>query len=100
MKKNTIIALAAALLATSVPAFAATHHMTGNAQQDEQCLKDCQMLVRDCGQEVDSIQQQIKKLKTALNENSGKYTAAQLSVLKNRLESAQKTLRVLERGGA
>lgn len=100
MKKTMMILVAAALFAGSVPVMAAEQGAVKTSQMDEQCRKDCDMLIRNCGQEVDSIQQRIQKLQHAIKSNASTYTREQLNKLKDSLENAQRTLSNIERGGA
>lgn len=100
MKKKLIILMAASLFAASVPAMAMEHGEAKTQQQKEQCQKDCDMLMKNCLHEVDSIQQRIQKLQQAVRNDGNTYTRDQLNKLKLDLENAQKTLTNLERGGA
>ncbi len=100
MKKSIITLLAVAMVAVSVPAFAADPQLDASHQKtmDEQCAKECDLLLRDCGQEVDSIQQRIKKLKVKINEEgASKYTLEELKILNKKLKDANETLRSLEK---
>ena len=101
MKKTMIILMAASLFAASVPAMAMDHGaMNNSTQMDEQCQKECDMLIKNCAQEVDSIQQRIQKLQTALQSKGNTYTRDQLKKLQQNLEDAQTTLVNIQRGGA
>jgi hypothetical protein len=61
MKKSIISMLAVALVGLSVPVFAMEHqHDASQKTMDAQCAKECDMLLRDCAQEVDSIQERSK----------------------------------------
>jgi len=65
---------------------------------DEQCARECDLLLRDCGLEVDSIQQRIKKLQVLINEKGATtYTQEELKILNKKLKEATETLRVLEK---
>ena len=56
------------------------------------------MLLRNCTQEVDSIQDRIKKLQVAINEKGADtYTREELKILNQKLKEADETLRVLQR---
>ena len=87
--KKMIMILAVSMLGTSLPALAATHATIGH---DENCIRDCQMLVKNCGQEVDSIQQRISKLDREISKGSAIYTAQELKILKRNLQEAEDTL--------
>jgi len=65
---------------------------------DEQCAKECEMLLRNCVQEVDSIQQRIMKLQIEIKEKGANtYTLEELKTLNMKLKEANETLRVLEK---
>lgn len=101
MKKRMVILMATALFAATVPAIAMDHgSLQNHQQQDAQCVKDCELLLRNCAQEADSIQQRIQKLKSAIQNKSNSYTVEQLKTLKEKLEEVQKNLAVIEKGGA
>ena len=100
MKKSIITLLAFAMVAVSVPAFAVDpqHDASHKKTMDEQCARECDLLLRDCGQEVDSIQQRIKKLQVLINEKGATtYTLEELKILNKKLKEANETLRVLEK---
>jgi TolA-binding protein len=100
MKKTMVILMATSLFAAAVPAMAMDmdHGRMQNQQQvDAQCVKDCDLLLRNCGQEVDSIQQKIQKLQSAVQDNSSAYTRDQLNKLKQQLKDAKDTLETLEK---
>ncbi|WP_324084597.1 hypothetical protein [Geomonas sp.] len=68
-------------------------------RHDERCQKECDMLVKNCRAEVDSIQQRIQRLQTAINSHGDSYNRDQLNQLKRNLEEAQQTLASLEKAG-
>ena len=100
MKKSIITLLAVTMVAVSVPAFAADPQLDVSHKKtmDEQCARECDLLLRDCGQEVDSIQQRIKKLQTKIkDEGASTYTLEELKILNKKLKEANETLRTLEK---
>lgn len=99
MKKSIITLLAVAMVAVSVPAFAQEYrHDASQKTMDEQCARECDLLLRDCSLEVDSIQQRIKKLQVEINEKGAStYTLEELKSLNKKLKEANDTLRVLEK---
>jgi len=100
MKKTIVILMATSLFAAAVPAMALDHVSMHNHQQhDDQCAKDCDLLLRNCSQEVDTIQQRIQKLQSAIQNKGNTYTLDQLKKLKQKLEDAKETLSGLESGG-
>ncbi len=100
MKKTMVILMATSLFAASVPAMAMDmDHGSMQSQQhgDAQCGKDCDMLLENCGQEVDSIQEKIHKLQSAVQDKNSSYTRDQLNKLKQQLKDAKDTLETLEK---
>jgi peptidoglycan hydrolase CwlO-like protein len=99
MKKSIITLLAVTMVAVSVPAFAGEHqHGASMKTMDEECTKECDLLLKNCALEVDSIQQRIKKLQVAINEKGATtYTLEELKTLNKKLKEANETLRVLEK---
>ena len=94
--KKVLMILAASMLATSLPALAADHSHNGH---DEKCIKECQMLVKNCGQELDTIQQRITRLNSELGKGTSVYTTEELRILDRKLQDAQDTLANLTMGG-
>lgn len=100
MNKRLIILMTLALFAVAAPVLAEEGHTHGvsHSPMDEQCQKECEMLIRNCSQEVDSLQQRIKKLDDILNEKGAtNYTRDELKKLEQQLQDAEETLRRLER---
>lgn len=95
MKRKLAMLMAVALLAVSAPVMAADGgtHKT----HDAKCERECTLLLRDCSNEVDSLQDRIKKLQTAITEKSDTYTRDELTVLKKQLQDANETLRLLNK---
>ena len=98
MKNSIVTLLTAAMVAVSAPAFPVEHqHDASQNKMDAQCVKECDMLLRDCSLEVDSIQLRIKKIQVEINEKGATtYTLEELKTLKNKLKEANETLRVLQ----
>jgi peptidoglycan hydrolase CwlO-like protein len=98
MKKSIITLLAVAMIAISAPAFAIEHnHDASQKTMSEQCARECEMLLKDCNIEVDSIQQRINKLQVEINEKGAStYTRDELRTLNKKLKEANETLRVLQ----
>jgi len=99
MKKSIITLLAVAMVAVSLPAFAMEHqHDASQKTMDEQCTKECELLLRNCALEVDSIQQRIKKLQVEINaKGATTYTLEELKTLNKKLEETNESLHVLEK---
>lgn len=99
MKKIMVILMATALFAATVPAMAMEHGAM-HTQQDEECAKECDLLLRNCAQEVDSIQQRIEKIKAAIKANGAKpENQDELRLLNRKLKETNETLRALTKPG-
>jgi peptidoglycan hydrolase CwlO-like protein len=98
MKKSIITLLAVAMVAVSAPVFAMEHQYDASQKtMDAQCAKECDMLLRNCALEVDTIQQHIKRLQVEINEKgTTTYTLEELKTLNKKLKEANETLRVLQ----
>ncbi|WP_224956807.1 hypothetical protein [Geomonas subterranea] len=100
MKKKLLVLMAVSLFAAATPVLAdeAVTHGTMHKAGDAQCEKECAMLLKDCNNQVDSIQDRIRKLQVAINEKGAStYTVEELKILKNKLQEANETLRALNR---
>ncbi|OGU06714.1 MAG: hypothetical protein A2075_04755 [Geobacteraceae bacterium GWC2_58_44] len=100
MKKKLVILMAMSLFAVAAPVLAEEMPQHGASHQtmDEQCAKECAMLLKNCAQEVDSIQDRIKKLQVAINEKGANtYTREELKILNQKLKEANDTLRELQK---
>lgn len=100
MKNKLIILMALSLFAAVMPAMADEGHQHGATHQtsDEQCAKECEMLLKNCAQEVDSIQERIRKLNVEIREKGTKvYTREELQVLQGKLKEAHEVLKNLEK---
>jgi peptidoglycan hydrolase CwlO-like protein len=99
MKKTLAILMATTLFATAVPVMAMEHGAM-HAQQDVECEKECDLLLRNCAQEVDSIQQRIQKIKKAIEANGAKpENVEELKLLNRKLKEANETMRALTKPG-
>jgi peptidoglycan hydrolase CwlO-like protein len=100
MKRKLAIFMAITLFAVAAPVLAEEGHQHGASHQtmDEQCAKECAMLLKNCGQEVDSIQDKIKKLQIEINEKGANtYTLEELKLLDKKLKEANDQLRTLQK---
>lgn len=98
MKKKLAILVAVSLFAAAAPVLAAEAHQHGAAHQtmDEQCARECEMLLKNCALEVDSIQDRIKKLNVAINEKGANtYTLEELKTLEKKMKEANELLKAL-----
>lgn len=96
MKSKLVTLFAVALFAVAAPVLAEDgRHVAGH---DEQCARDCSMLLKNCAQQVDTIQDRIKKLQKLVDEKgSTTYTRDELKALNKKLAEANETLRVLSK---
>jgi peptidoglycan hydrolase CwlO-like protein len=100
MKRQLVILMAVSLFAAAVPVLAEEGHQHGASHQamDEQCAKECAMLLKNCAQEVDSIQDRIRKLQVEINQQgANKHTLKELKILNKKLKDTNATLRDLQK---
>lgn len=99
MRMRIVILMAISLFATAVPVMA-MEHGAKHSQQDEECAKECDLLLRDCALEVDSIQQRIQKIKKAIETSGAKPEyAEELKMLNKKLKETNETMRALTKPG-
>jgi peptidoglycan hydrolase CwlO-like protein len=83
MRKIAILLLAAFLTTASVPVFA----------EDMKSSKDeCLLASKNCKDDVDSIQQKIKKLQTEIKKGKKVYSAEEIKKLDAKLKEANDML--------
>jgi peptidoglycan hydrolase CwlO-like protein len=113
MKKNLVVFMALALFAVASPVLAdemkmdemkmdgmPMEHGASHGAMDEKCTKECAMLLKNCAQEVDSIQAEIKKLQVQIDEKGANaYTLEELKTLNAKLKETKETLRNLQKPG-
>lgn len=100
MKRKLLVLMAISMLAAATPVMAGdmANHGAKHTAGDVQCERECDLLLKDCTNQVDSIQDKIKKLQTAINEKGATtYTRDELKILQKKLQDANETLRVLNR---
>lgn len=90
MKKILIAVLATFALSATTMAFAAD----GNSQKDE-----CLLASKGCKDQVDSIQQKIRKINNEIKKGKRVYSAEELKKLQQKLKEADDILNNLERPG-
>lgn len=86
MKTSAVLVLAAFVMSTSIPVFA--------ADKDE-----CMMASMKCKAEADSIQQNIKKLNAEIKEGKKSYSVEELNKLRDKLADANQLLTDMTKGG-
>jgi peptidoglycan hydrolase CwlO-like protein len=84
MKRISILIMAAFLMSATVPVFAAD--MT--KEQKDQCM----LASKECKNEVDSIQQKIKKLNGEIKKGSKAYSTDEIKKLNAKLKEAEDML--------
>lgn len=100
MKKQLAILMTLSLFAVAAPVLAEEGHPHGASHQamDEQCTKECAMLLKNCAQEVDSLQDKIRKLQVEINEKGANtHTLDELKILNEKLKEANDLLNNLLR---
>ena len=102
MKRKLTILLAISLFAIAAPVLAEEVPQHGSSHQamDDQCAKECAMLLKNCAQEVDSIQDRIRKLQVEINEKGANtYTRDELRILTSKLKETNENFRALQKPG-
>jgi peptidoglycan hydrolase CwlO-like protein len=92
MKKILIAILTVAALSATSMAFAADAPVAGS--KDE-----CLLASKNCMNEVDSIQQRMKKINTEIKKGKKVYSAEELKKLDQKLKEADEILKSLEKPG-
>jgi DNA-binding transcriptional regulator GbsR (MarR family) len=90
MKKIAIALIAGLMLTSAMPAMA---QMT--KEEKDQCL----LASKNCANEVDSLQQRIKKLNKEIKKGTKVYSADELKKLEMKLKEADEILKSLEKPG-
>jgi len=92
MKKILIALLAVATLSVAPMAIAADAPAVGS--KDE-----CLLSSKNCKDQVDSIQQRMKKIHTEIKKGKKVYSAEELKKLEQKLKEANEILKSLEKPG-
>ena len=92
MKKILIAILTVAALSATSMAFAADAPVAGS--KDE-----CLLASKNCMNEVDSIQQRMKKINTEIKKGKKVYSAEELKKLEQKLKETNEILKDLEKPG-
>ena len=97
MKRISVIIsiVAASLLISAMPILAADKLLGQEAQKDE-----CLLVVRNCTDSVDSIQQRIDKLNTEISKGTAVYSNEELGVLNSKRDDALRMLDAIMEGGS
>lgn len=68
--------------------------------QDEDCARECDLLLKECAIQVDSIQQRVQKIKAAIAANGAKpENLEELKLLNKKLKEVNETIRSLSKPG-
>jgi len=88
--------MAVTLFSASVPAFA-MEHGASHEMSDADCTKECDTLLKNCARDVDTIQQQIKKLRAAIKKDGAdSQKRDEIKKLQQKLNETKEQLRVIE----
>jgi hypothetical protein len=95
-----IALLIAASLVSALPALADEGMGSNMMNQDQQGQKDeCLLMAKNCGDQMDSIQQRIGRISHEIDKGSAVYTREELMRLNSELQDARKTLEFLTTNG-
>jgi len=89
MKKVSLLLIAAFVMSGSVSVFA-----MDNMSKDE-----CLLMSKNCKDQVDTIQQKVKKLNTEIKKGKKVYTTAELKTLQDKLKETNDMLDTLLKPG-
>ncbi len=106
MRKSMVLLIAVGIF-SALPAFAEhkkdvipDRSAVQQVQKNMDCAKECDLLLNDCGQQLDSIQQHIQRIKSAIQKDGAKpENAEELKILNNKLKEANETLKSLTKPG-
>lgn len=90
MGKGFLVVVAAAFMASTVPAFA----VTGDAAKDE-----CLLASQNCVNQVDDIYKRIHRLDKEIKKGKRVYTTEELKKLQEKLTETQELLKDMEHPG-
>lgn len=85
MKKLAIFICTAVMMSATVPAFA---NQTMTKTQKDECL----LASKECANQVDSIQQKMKRLQNEIKKGEKVYTPDELKKLNEKLDETDKML--------
>ena len=95
-----IALLAAALMIVAVPVLADEGSMDSRIEPGQRVQKDeCLLVAKNCGDQLDTIQERINRIKGEISRGTDVYTNEELRTLERQLEEANKTLEGLSFGG-
>jgi hypothetical protein len=88
----SVVAAALMFSALSLRADEGTVGGYGGERMDKPQKDECLLVARDCGNEVDSIQQRINRLNGEIAKGTDVYTVEELQTLKNERDEAVRFL--------
>jgi TolA-binding protein len=95
-----IALLAAALMIVAVPALADEGAMDRMMERGQQVDKnECLLVAVNCGNQMDTIQQRIERIREEIARGSDVYSNDELRRLNRQLEEANKSLEDMSLGG-
>lgn len=95
-----ITLLAAALMIVAVPVLADEGSMDSRIEPGQRVEKnECLLVVKNCGNQVDTIQERIDRINGEISRGNDVYTNDELRILNRELDEAHKTLEGLSIGG-
>ena len=84
---------------TAVALFATSMAYAADATPKAAAKDECLLASRGCKDQVDSIQQRIKRINTEIKKGKKVYSAEDLKKLQQKLNEADEILKVLEKPG-
>ncbi len=91
--------LAAVLAVSAIPVLAADTVMDKGFEQGQGEKNECLLVAINCGNQVDSIQQRIERIKGEIARGTDVYTTDELSRLNRELDEAVKLMESQSFGG-
>jgi len=87
--------MAVTLFTAAVPAFA-MEHGASHEKSDADCTKECDLLLKNCAREADTIQQKIKKLRAAIKKDGANAQKRdEIKKLQQKLDETKEQLQVI-----
>jgi peptidoglycan hydrolase CwlO-like protein len=90
MKKFAVLLLSGVFFALSVPAF---------AEVAKDAKDECLLASKNCMNEVDSLQKQVKKLQAEVKKGSKVYTAEELQTLEKKIKELNDFMKTMGKSG-
>jgi len=89
MKKIAMVVMAAVVMSSSIAVFG----------MDGMSKDECLTISKNCKAEVDSIQQQVKKLNAEIKKGTKVYTPEELKKLHSKLQDVNATIKAMNKPG-